>query len=285
MTAGGRAGRFRAMVTPRRTALSAFLSATFVLGLSIAGGGGPSALPAAAADSSTPLPVPPGLHTPAVSYDYYYAAAATQQLDQGLAKGASATLVVEAPKQVRKGHSLAEIAVESPAMDYSYIEAGWIVNPHQRPQLFIFWWDQGVPKCYNQGCGYVADGPGLQPGATLEKHATLSLTWQHKAHKWVLMVNDRRSGYYPDDQWTGDFERTGFAQVFGEVAVKDGDPVCTDMGDGKVGTDPKAATINDVAFIAGPAVTLQYDLDDPAHNYLLDIRSDTAMGYGGPGVC
>jgi hypothetical protein len=170
-------------------------------------------------------------------------------------------------------------------MDYSYIEAGWIVTRHSDPQLFIFWWDQGVPKCYNQGCGYVQDGSGIQPGQTLPTHTTITLTWKHTSGKWWLLVNGERSGYYPDDQWTGDFTSTGFAQVFGEVAVKDGQQVCTDMGNGHLAAKRRAAAVTDVSFVGGPDVTLVRDVDDPSHNYTMVLTSDTSMRYGGPGLC
>jgi neprosin-like protein len=267
------------MVTPVRR-LALLLVAGSCLGLTVpssAGAEPPGAVPAS-------HPGFPGLRS-AATWDYHYAAAETQQLSQDYARGASATFDVEHPGQVRTGHSLAEIAVESPAMDYSYIEAGWIVTPRQAPQLFIFWWDQGLPECYNQGCGYVAQGPGLQPGATLEPHTTLQLTWRHARGKWWLIVDGKRSGYYPDDQWTGDFTSTGFAQVFGEVAIKDGKPVCTDMGDGRLADTRRAAAVSDVSFVGGPAVTLLPDVDEPQYNYTLRLTSDTSMRYGGPGLC
>jgi hypothetical protein len=269
------------MTTLRRTALLALMFGMLSVAPAAAGSVDGTT---ASGGLSAAIPLPPNLGQSA-TFDYFYAAAATQQLNGDYAKGASATFVVEHPKQVRTGHSLAELAVESPAMDYSYIEAGWIVTPHEKPQLFVFWWDQQVPKCYNQGCGWVQDGDGIQPGATLRAHSTLKLAWRQQHGDWVLYVDGERSGYYPDSQWTGSFSKTGFAQVFGEVAIKDPKPVCADMGDGKPGDDPDAATISDVSFVHGPPVDLRYDLDDPGHNYTLDLRSGTSIGYGGPGVC
>lgn len=232
------------------------------------------------------IPRPPGIpQSRAATWDYYYGAAETQELTGDYAAGVTATFQVEHPKQVRNGHSLAEMAVSSPSLDYTYIEAGWIVTRKQQPQLFIFWWDQGTPECYNQGCGYVSKGPGIQPGSVLQKGSTVTLAWQQKHGKWWLIVNGKKSGYYPDDQWSEDFSSTGFAQVFGEVAVKDGTPICTDMGNGKLSTKAKAASITDVAFIDGPAMQLVKDTDNPEHNYTVDVTSDTSARYGGPGDC
>lgn len=241
--------------------------------------------PATTVAGTGPLPTPPGAAHSAATWDYYYAGAATQQLTQDYASGVTATFQVEHPKQVENGHSLAEVAVESPDMDRSYIEAGWIVTPKTKPQLFIFWWDQNVPKCYNQGCGWVAKGPGIQPGSTLTPHTSLTLTWQQKHGKWWLLVDGKRSGYYPDSQWTKDFSSTGFAQVFGEIANRDGKPVCADMGNGKPSDKAKAASITDVGFLDGPDVNLVYNIDDPDHNYTLDLTGPTSMRYGGPGLC
>ena len=236
------------------------------------------------AGSLPAVPVPPGAPL-AAPYDYYYGAAETQQLTSDYAAGASATFTVEHPKQVPSGHSLSELAVESPAMDYSYIEAGWIVTKNRPPRLFIFWWIKGAPQCYNQGCGYVAKGAGVQPGAKLRAGTTVTLTWQHVGDKWWLLVDGQRSGYYPDALWSGAFTETGFAQVFGEVAVKDGQPVCTDMGNGKAAARPTAAAVTDVSFVDGPPVALVKDVDARAHHYTLVLTGDTSMRYGGPGDC
>jgi hypothetical protein len=222
--------------------------------------------------------------------DFYYAAGEISgDVADPYAKGATATFTVEKPKQVpggsRSDHSLAELAVENPAMTYSYVEAGWIVRNGKGPKLFIFWWDEGTPHCYNQGCGYVAKGPGLQPGAALERGSTITLTWRHKHHKWWLEVDGQRSGYYPDDQWTNPFVETGFAQVFGEVAVDQGFPVCDDMGNGKDSSRSRAATITDVAFLDKPPVTLGYDIDDPDHGYTVTLTGPESLRYGGPGLC
>lgn len=229
--------------------------------------------------------MPPGGLDKAAAIAYHYAAGEIQEPTGTAAKGATATFIVEHPKQVRTGHSLAELAVEDPAMDYSYIEAGWIVNPHQSPELFIFWWDQSVPKCYDQGCGYVESGHGIQPGTTLEPGTSITLAWEHRHEKWWLFVNGQRSGFYPDAQWGGAFTRTGFAQTFGEVAVNDQDPVCTDMGNGKDSSDPSAASITEVSFFKGSPAALVKDVDDPDFGYTMTVAGDASMRYGGPGTC
>jgi hypothetical protein len=243
-----------------------------------------------AASSARFVPVPPrapasipGASGPA-DVAYHYAAGEISAPAGQYGDGASGTFQVEHPKQVPNGHSLAEIAVEDPAMDYSYIEAGWIVQHNSAPHLFIFWWLQQVPECYNQGCGYVQDGPGIQPGAKLKIGSTITLTWQHQDSNWWLIVNGKKSGYYPDSQWSGAFTQTGFAQTFGEVAVVKGRG-CHDMGDGKLGSSKKAATITDVAFTDGPTVSLVKDVDDPTFNYTMALTGANSMGYGGPGLC
>ncbi len=155
----------------------------------------------------------------------------------------------------------------------------------KQPRLFIFWWDQGTPKCYDLGCGFVLKGPGLQPGTTLPTGSSLSLGWRHKHHKWWLTVDGQRSGYYPDDQWTAGFPAAGFMQVFGEVAVDQGFPVCDDMGNGKPAARSRAASVTDAAFAGGPSMALKLDIEDPDFGYTVKVTGQDSMRYGGPGLC
>jgi neprosin-like protein len=275
----------RAML-PRAAAI---LGVSLALALAFAAPGstaqaGSTTAPAAA------VPGPPDAPSTTAGVDFYYAAGAISgDIDDPYAKGVTATFTVEKPRQVpggaRSDHSLAELAVENPAMTYSYVEAGWIVRNGAPPKLFIFWWDEGTPKCYNQGCGYVQKGPGIQPGTELDRGATIALTWEHRHSKWWLEVDGKKSGYYPDNQWTNPFAETGFAQVFGEVAVDQGYPVCDDMGNGKDSSRARAASITSVAFLDKPPVPVVYDTDDPAHGYTVSITGTDSLRYGGPGLC
>lgn len=272
------------LTRPLPTRLATGLAVAATLALGFAGTSG-SAATLDSARTGALVPVPPGMHGfgPADT-QYFYAAGEVQEPSGTLANGATATFTVEHPKQVPNGHSLAELAVEDPAMDYSYIEAGWIVQHNKAPHLFIFWWLQNTPECYDQGCGYVQSGNGIQPGAKLKTGSSITLTWQHSDGNWWLIVNGKKSGYYPDSQWSGAFDQTGFAQTFGEVAVVSGN-ICHDMGDGKPGASKKAATITGVQFVGGSAVALVKDVDDPAENYTMAVTGADSMGYGGPGLC
>lgn len=271
---------------PLAPRLAAVLAETTAIALSILGV--PSASSAGVAPRVLPMPPsapsssPGGAGPGAVAY--HYAAGEISAPSGEYGDGATATFTVEHPGQVPNGHSLAELAVESPAMDYSYVEAGWIVESNKAPHLFIFWWLSGTPECYDQGCGYVAYGKGIQPGAKLTTGSTLKLTWRHLGTNWWLIVNGERSGYYPDSLWSGAFTQTGFAQTFGEVAVAKGQ-TCHDMGNGKLGSSKKAATITNVGFMDGPSVALAKDVDDPTYNYTMALTGTSSMGYGGPGLC
>jgi Neprosin len=244
--------------------------------------------PGTAADAIwSHFPTPPG-EPIASGTKFHYAEATTQHLIDDFAEGASATFTVELPGQVpgmgRQDHSLAEIAVESPALDQSFVEAGWIVENNNNPKLFVFWWKHGNPQCYNE-CGYVQDGRGLQPGTTLEVGSVITLKWRHHNSKWWLYVNGDKSGYYPDKQWKGEFTSTTLVKVFGEVAIDKGVPVCDDMGNGLPPTDADAASVTFVSFVEGPPVKLVKGVETPKHNYTVELTGDTSMRYGGPGDC
>jgi hypothetical protein len=232
----------------------------------------------------TPPPTPSGA-TYRSTYDYKYASAATQTLKYA-ARGASATFTVHHPGQVRSGdHSLVELAVAASGMRFTYIEAGWVVDPGEPTRLFVFWWSNGKAACYNFGCGFVSRGPGIQPGARLAVGSTIRLTWSHVRNRWWLFVNGRRSGYYPDRLWHGGFTRTKWFQVFGEVAYRTDQRLCEDMGSGRRPSLRGAARVSKVSFVDGPNVHLSKYVADTADHYDLRLTTQNSFRYGGPGRC
>ena len=150
--------------------------------------------------------------------------------------------------------------------------------------MFVFWWRNGTPHCYNFGCGFVDRGRGLRPGSVLKPGSKIRLAWKHRDAKWFLFVNGRQSGFYPDRLWRGTFTGTKWFQVFGEVA-DGGGRLCEDMGNGKLPGNPRSAKVTDVAYLGGPAVRLSAGHTDPRNHYRLKITSSNSFRYGGPGNC
>jgi hypothetical protein len=237
---------------------------------------------------AVPLAAKPASPAPPVARagtTYHYATAVPQTLTTK-ATGAAATFTVHHPKQVRSGsHSLAEIAVAAPNLNFTYVEAGWTVESGQPTRLFVFWWRNGKPHCYNFGCGFVDRGKGLRPGVALKAGSTIRLAWKHKSGKWWLFVNGKQSGFYPDRLWDGKFTGTKWFQVFGEVAHGSGHALCEDMGNGKLPSNTTSAKVTEVRFFNGAPVQLSTSTTDSGNNYRLRITSKTSFRYGGPGDC
>jgi len=248
---------------------------------------------AAPLTTSPPPPAPPGQPgastwyqaRSSTAYEYKYAAARTQTLRYA-ARGGSATFTVHHPSQVSTGdHSLVELAVPAPNLYFSYIEAGWVVAPGEPTRLFVFWWRNGEGHCYDFGCGFVSRGPGLKPGDRLTVGSKIRLTWAHRNHRWWLVVNGRRSGFYPDRLWDGRFTRTTWFQVFGEIAHRTDHSLCEDMGTGRTPSENGSGWVGKVSFVDGPNVHLDEMVADTADNYGLTLRSQNSLRYGGPGHC
>jgi len=229
-------------------------------------------------------PTPPGGRAAAAATTYHYAEATPQRL-MTKRTGAVATFTVHHPRQVGRGsHSLAELAVAPNSVTRSFVETGWIVDPGRRTRLFVFWWRNGKPHCYNFGCGFVDRGRGLRPGSALRAGTSIRLAWKHRNAKWFLFVNGRQSGFYPDRLWRGTFTGTKWFQVFGEIA-DGGGRLCEDMGNGRRPVNPRSAKISDVAYLGGPAVRLSPGHTDGPNHYRLKITSSNSFRYGGPGNC
>jgi hypothetical protein len=221
-----------------------------------------------------------------VGSEYYYAAAGVYA--DYPAAGFQATLTVHKPEQVqrkRRNHSLGQIAVTQRS-DGSTLEAGW-TQERGNPRLFVYWRPTtGKKTCYNLGCGFRLKGPGQRPGTKVKPGSTLTVGFEHVGRKWWLLVDGKRSGYYPDRLWKGQFTSTDLAQVFGEVVVDRGSQPCTDMGTGQLPQTGAAARIYDATWLGGPP-SLSLLLSASAYPSFYDIvqTAPNAVAYGGPGAC
>ena len=218
---------------------------------------------------------------------YHYGSTYTQVLTGELSRGVRATFTVHRPGQVKGGkgqHSLSQIAVGD-STNRAFVEAGWRQYV-DGPRLFVYWRPaDGSNTCYNFGCGFQDKGKGLRPHSKLKPGGTITIGFKFAHRKWWLMTNGKRSGYYPARLWDGDFTRSDYSSIFGEVYVNPDQRLCADMGNGKHARKKKAAKATDVTFYNGPAVQLTISDDSDLENYSVKLTGDNSFRYGGPGAC
>ena len=216
-------------------------------------------------------------------------------------------------------HSLGEVAVHlngtNPGGFGQTVELGWTVDPGvcgsgATPCLFGFWWKNGVPQCYNAGCGWVPYAPSTYTLGQSISGAVGSLKQfaiQHTGNAWWLSYDNVWMGYYPDSLWTGTtmggagatpavtFQNIGYYQVFGEVAyngatTQPASTACGDMGNGALGssTSPLPARWSAVNMLQSgttvPATLTSMGNANPTYWYGYAITAQT-WRYGGPGAC
>ncbi|MCM4079463.1 neprosin family prolyl endopeptidase [Paractinoplanes hotanensis] len=158
-------------------------------------------------------------------------------------------------------HTLAEVALQS-ADGEQIVEIGWtvdrLVNGDDDPHLFVFHWVNGEPTCYNK-CGFVQVSPTVKPGATLTYGITKKFGIQYFKDAWWVAYDTEWIGYFPETNWTAkgvEFNRSGYLQVFGEVAASREKPCGTAMGNGTGPEKDTSARFSSVGFVDGPAVDL-----------------------------
>ena len=180
---------------------------------------------------------------------YHYGATYTQILDEP-ARGLRATFTVHRPGQVkgRKGqHSIGQIAVSNIGTR-EFVEAGWR-QYRDGPRLFVFWRPaDGSGTCYDFGCGFKDRGPGIRPHSKLKPGSTITIGFKFSHRRWWLIVNGKKSGFYPARLWDGTFTSSDYASVFGEVYVKPSQRLCADMGNGKRAKKKSSAKVRKVSF-------------------------------------
>lgn len=230
-------------------------------------------------------PAPPNVAKAAAANSVYYNYAKGNQT--GETDGSWANLIVSKPTVVAGDyHSLAEISVQSGGENPNVVEVGWTVdrsvNGDNDPHLFVFYWKNGVPTCYN-ACGFKQYSPTVKPGDTLPVGDPKRFGIQHSGGNWWIAYNSEWIGYFPDALWDGAYTRAGFVQWFGEVASSTAVP-CTAMGNGLLPSDPDAARIGSISMTNGPdaKVTLQPTTPHPTW-YDVKWVTDKTFRFGGPG--
>lgn len=183
-------------------------------------------------------------------------------------------------------HSLAELAVQS-SDGRQIVEIGWTVDPgvngDAQPRLFVYHWVNGQITCYN-GCGFVSTST-TKPGAIVPVDVSRGYAIMHHEGAWWLWYHNSWIGYFPDSLWGGAFTQAQFVQVFGETADPTGRR-CSDMGDGKWGTDPSATRISGYRLIgSSTAGRFDYVAESTPSAYRKGNQTATGFTFGGPGLC
>jgi hypothetical protein len=186
-------------------------------------------------------------------------------------------------------HTLGEIAIRSTEQGDA-VEVGWTVdrqvNGDDDPHLFVYHWVGHQQTCYN-GCGFVQYSKNLKPGDTLAYGVTKKFGIQYFNGSWWIAFDSEWIGYFPEQLWNDQgikFSRTGYVQVYGEVAAATRKPCTTGMGTGELGDKSGAAAyMASISYLNGPTVTPSMP-DVPAF-YPVWAPSPRTFRYGGPGYC
>jgi len=230
-------------------------------------------------------PKPLGVKAAAESEVSYLYNVGSQTADTA---GIYSNLTIGKPELDRNDfHTLAEIALQS-ADGKQIVEVGWtvdrLVNGDDDPHLFVFHWVNGEPTCYND-CGFEQSSENVKPGSTLTYGVTKKFGIQFYQGAWWIAYDTEWVGYFPAKIWSDrgtTFNRSGFVQVFGEVAASSPQP-CTEMGNGTLAIKDNAARASSVSFLEGP--TVEMSIRSTTDVYDVARVSGRSFRYGGPGAC
>ncbi|OJF12580.1 hypothetical protein BG844_20050 [Couchioplanes caeruleus subsp. caeruleus] len=230
-----------------------------------------------------PAPPPAGPLTREPGDVFFHYAVGTQT---GETDGTWANVSIAKPELAGGDyHTLAEIAVQS-ADGRQIVEVGWTVdrqvNGDDDPHLFVYYWKNREPSCYN-ACGFEVYGnASIKPGDTLPTGVQKRFGIQHSGGVWWIAYDSEWIGYFPDWLWDGTYTRGGLTQWFGEVAASTDRP-CTDMGNGLVVSDGNAARMGTISMTNGPEPKATVRATSPHYGVL--SLSDRTFRFGGPGAC
>jgi MYXO-CTERM domain-containing protein len=220
--------------------------------------------------------------------EYLYVGA--RQEVRGHSAGAGATLMQADPALgLADFHSVAEIAVESTA-GQQIVELGWTVdlavNGDLQPHVFVYHWVDGQQTCYN-GCGWVQVSNNVTAGMRIVPGEAHRYEIKLIKNDWWLFYDGEAMGYFPQALFHDAFKQAALVQWFGEVAAGSTAP-CTQMGNGKLGSDAAATGYDDLHLFdpdgtTAPASALAGALTDPTL-YDAGRMTATSFGFGGPGA-
>lgn len=212
--------------------------------------------------------------------------------------GTTATMTIATPS-VASGdfHSLMELSVQSSDQQQT-VEVGWTVDTtgvngtdHTNPHLFVYYWVNGVQKCYNTNCtGFVQlTGTGIPQAGQVLANSTgkhFGIVHGGTPSGWWVSYNDVFFGYYPDTLWPSPtFTTAGFNSEFMEVAANVAAP-CTDGGNGLDSSNASAAGIFSVAYGGQPTTAVSVNTNATNSSYYSTTSlSARSFRVGGPGAC
>ncbi|GAB3976430.1 hypothetical protein GCM10029978_063290 [Actinoallomurus acanthiterrae] len=261
-----------------RLSLRSFVIATTAL-LSIAPAGGLSA-------RSVSPAVPPGIAAdqPKCWFGACFQYVAGTQYATNT--GASVTTDVEQPKVDAadvNAHSLQELAVMT--TDRAFIvEIGWTVdqglNGDTAPHLFVYHWVNNGETCYN-GCGFVSTS-STRPGIRLVPNTSARLAIRYFSGNWWLSYNGGWIGYFPGSLWNNAYTQASEVEAFGEVSSTT-TPTCTDMGNGRSGSDPASSWFSGFQLFGSTASPNWTVTQTSPSQYTYGNATGTSFHLGGPG--
>lgn len=193
-------------------------------------------------------------------------------------------------------HSLAELDVKD-STGNNAVEVGWtdeasVCGAGVSICLFIFWWKNGVPQCYN-GCGAV-NGVGCSPycmGASLDGIAngtSKNFALQHINGYWWAGFDGAWRFAIPDTAWgVYAFTRASKFEVFGEVAESD-TTTCANMGAGVMPTGSPTylgGKMNSMTLVNGSAALAPTAFATQPTRWNALMVTASSGRYGGDGGC
>jgi Neprosin len=206
--------------------------------------------------------------------------------------GATVMLNQARPKVVTGERSATMIAVGS-TDDRQSILFGWMVSktvfgdtlPHLAMNAIV----NDVPHCLN-ACGFVPVSKGIHAGSRVTVGQLGKYTIKLSKARWLLVYNGTTIGYFPTSLWSGNkLARSHLSEAFGAVSSPSSTTPRSDMGNGRLGADPRSAKIVGLKLVGGVgAPTFTYVAIDAPAKYNVGFikpacRSACNMNYGGPG--
>lgn len=208
-------------------------------------------------------------------------------------------------------HSLAAISIQTVknGETYNAIELGWAVAPalytDEEPHLFAFDVRNGAQttpqgaQCWQDptGCGWFAKpgakhhlGENLPPA--YGSGVTHPFAILFSGGNWWVNYDNEWIGYFKGSYWNSAFTQGSNLQWYGEVQTV-GFPsgACTEMGDGRFGTQAGAAIVGAMGYWMGAKHTFAWaraqedtDYGNPTfYNMGNHSTQFTSFTYGGPG--
>lgn len=220
---------------------------------------------------------------------YYFA---SMYASGATSTGASVMLNQARPK-VGAGERSATMISVSSTDGKQAILFGWMVSksvfhdslPHLATNAVV----NDTPHCLN-ACGLVSVSKSPRAGSRVTVGQLGKYTIKLSKARWLLVYNGTPIGYFPTSLWKGNkLARSHLASAFGAVSSPSATTPRSQMGNGRLGTDPRSAKIVGLKLI-GTVGTPTYSyvaIDAPAkYNIGFSKPACTSacnMNYGGPG--